>query len=70
MKKFLKLLIMVVIIINLTGCCTDESYNKAKCNDIEYDIISIRRWSSSNYELKLKNGEVIEVHPINCVFYN
>lgn len=64
-----KIIFIIFLCLFITGC-NDDSYSKAKCNDIEYDIVSITRWSNSNYELKLKNGEVIEVHPMNCMFYN
>jgi hypothetical protein len=64
-----KILILLSILL-LTGCVKDDSYNKANCNDIVYDIETITRWSNSNYTLRLKNGEIIEVHPMNCYFYN
>jgi hypothetical protein len=65
-----KIIILVIPILLLTGCCNDTSYNTAKCNGEEYDIVSITRWSHSNYELELKDGNKIEVHPMNCIFYN
>lgn len=67
-----KIILLITSFLLLTGCSdifTDNTYTKAKCNDTEYDIIAITRWSESNYELKLRNGEKIEVHPMNCIFY-
>ena len=68
----IKRICFLIIIFLLCGCTIikDYDYHKAKCNDIEYDILYIESWSSSNYELTLTNGEKIEVHPMNCVFYN
>lgn len=65
-----KIILLIIPILLLTGCTEDYEYNKAKCGEEEYNIISIRRWSSSEYELKLTNGKKIEVHPMNCIFYN
>ena len=72
MLKIKKIIILVITISLLTACGStgkSEKYNKAKCNDEEYDIVSIIRWSSSNYELTLKDGSKIGVHPMNCIFY-
>lgn len=65
-----KIIILIIPIFLLTGCAEDYGYNKANCNGKEYNIVYIQRWSSSNYELKLTNGEKIGVHPMNCIFYN
>ena len=64
-----KIITLIVTILLLTGCVKDETYNKAKCNDKEYDIKSITRFSDSNYKLTLKDNSIIEVHPIYCIFY-
>lgn len=69
MLKIKKIIILAIPILLLTGCGNNEKYNKAKCNDEEYDIVSITRWSNSNYELTLKDGSKIGVHPMNCIFY-
>lgn len=68
--RIVKIMIILIASCLLSGCIKDESYNKAKCGDEVYDIKSITRWSYSNYKLTLKNGEIIEVHPVNCKFYN
>ncbi len=65
-----KIILLIIPIFLLTGCAEDYGYNKAKCGEEEYNIVYIQRWSSSNYELKLTNGEKIEVHPMNCIFYS
>lgn len=65
-----KIILLIIPILLLTGCVKDNRYNKAKCNGEEYNIITIERWSDSNYILTLTNGEKIEVHPMNCMFYN
>ena len=65
-----KIIILIVPILLLTGCIKDKTYNKAKCNDKEYDIKYITRFSNSNYKLTLKDNSIIEVHPVNCIFYN
>lgn len=70
MLKIKRICFLILTIFLLCGCTKDYNYNKAKCNDIEYDILYFRRWSDSNYELTLTNGEKIEVHPMACIFYN
>ena len=67
MKKIITLIFSILL---LTGCFEDETYDKAKCNGKEYDIKSITRFSSSHYKLTLKDNSIIEVHPVNCIFYN
>ena len=66
--KYLKILTVLLCVIMLSGCFKDESFSKAYCNNKEYNIISITRWSDSNYVLKLQDGSTIEVHPMNCYF--
>ena len=66
-----KIIMLVILILLLSGCCyNDKNYNTAKCNNEEYDIVSFTRWSDSYYELELKDGNKIAVHPMNCMFYN
>lgn len=68
MEKIIILLYLILLL--LTVCSKDETYNKAKCDYREYEIKSIKRFSNSNYKLTLKDDSVIEVHPANCIFYN
>lgn len=65
-----KIIVIFLTPFLLTGCFKDESFNRAKCGDEVYNIKSMTRFSDSNYILTLEDGRKIEVHPINCMFYN
>lgn len=68
--KVIRIIAILLVPFLLTGCFKDDSFNRAECGDEIYHIKSITRWSDSNYTLRLENGDMVEVHPINCKFYN